>query len=74
MPRKRMRDIEKKYALPQFIAKIRRLAKGLEDGKPFVIQIAGERIAVPKGAMVTIAHERDSEEEEIEFQIAWSRE
>ncbi|MBI4268258.1 amphi-Trp domain-containing protein [Candidatus Uhrbacteria bacterium] len=73
MTKKRSRDIEKTYPLPRFIAKLLRLAHGLEKGEPFVIQIAGERISVPKGATFNIAHERDSSSEEIEFQIVWKR-
>jgi hypothetical protein len=56
MPQKKTRDIEKDYPLPQFIAKLRRLADALEEGKPFTIQIAGERIRVPKGARVNVEH------------------
>jgi amphi-Trp domain-containing protein len=68
------RDVTKKYSTAQFVAKIRRLADGLEKGKPFTIQIAGERIRLPKGAEVNIEHERDKSGEEIEFQITWKPE
>jgi amphi-Trp domain-containing protein len=66
------RDIEKIYPLPQFIAKLRRLADALEQGGRFVIQIAGERISVPVHAVYNIEHERDGDAEEIEFQVKWS--
>lgn len=72
--KKRKRDITKAYSLKQFISKIRRLAKGLEKGKQFTIQIAGERIRVPKSAKVNIEHEREKDLEEIEFQITWKPE
>ncbi len=65
------RDIEKVYSTKEFIAKLRRLADALESGKKFQIQIAGERINVPKEAIVNIEHERSKDEEEIEFQIKW---
>lgn len=65
------RDIDKIYPLPDFIAKLRRLADALEAGEPFEIQIAGERIYVPARAVVSIEHERDEGREEIEFQITW---
>ena len=68
------RDIEKDYPLPDFIAKLRRLADALESGQRFEIQIAGERISVPVGATFNIEHEREDGEEEIEFQIKWARE
>ena len=68
------RDIEKTYALPEFIAKLRRLADALESGARFDIQVAGERVWVPAGASYNIEHERSGNEEEIEFQIKWRKE
>jgi len=65
------RDVTKTYPLKSFISKIRRLADGLEKGDQFTIQIANERIRVPKDAIVNIEHERGEGTEEIEFQIVW---
>jgi amphi-Trp domain-containing protein len=70
---KKDRDIEKDYPLPEFIDKLRRLADALENGDRFQIDIAGERIHVPVRAYYNIAHERSEGEEEIEFQITWSK-
>lgn len=67
------RDVTKKYSTEDFVSKIRRLADGLEAGEQFVIQVAGERIRVPKDAVVSIEHERNSDNEELEFQITWKR-
>lgn len=67
------RDVEKMYAVPEVVAKLRRLADALETEKPFRIQIAGERIRVPARAEFSIEHERSDDEEEIEFQLTWSR-
>ncbi len=67
------RDIEKSYPKSEFIAKLRRLADALEKDKRFEIQIAGERIYVPKRAIFNIEHEREDGNEEIEFQIKWER-
>ena len=67
------RDIEKDYPLPDFVDKLRRLADAIESGRRFEIQIAGERISVPVRARYNIEHEREEGEEEIEFQIKWSR-
>jgi amphi-Trp domain-containing protein len=72
-PKKRDRDIEKDYPLPQFIEKLRRLADALENGERFEIQIANERVSVPVRAQYNIEHERGDGEEEIEFQIKWQR-
>jgi len=66
------RDIEKGYPVKQFIAKLRRLADSLEEGGGFRIQVAGERVRVPKDAIVNIEHEREGRDEEIEFQIKWT--
>lgn len=74
MSEKEERDIEKTYPISEFIAKLRRLADALETGEKFEIQIAGERIYVPVRATYSIEHERDDEEEEIEFQIKWTHE
>ena len=68
------RDIEKSYPLPEFVAKLRRLADALENNERFDIQIAGERVYVPVRAVYSIEHEYDNEHEEIEFQIRWSKE
>lgn len=67
------RDIEKQYPIKEIVAKLRRLADCLESGKPFKIQIAGERITVPVRAVFSIEHERAETDEEIEFQFKWKR-
>jgi amphi-Trp domain-containing protein len=72
MSQKPNRDIEKDYPLPQFVEKLRRLADALESGRPFEIQIAGERVSVPARATYNIEHERGEDEEEVEFQIKWT--
>ena len=54
------------------MTKLRRLADALEGGKTFRIQVAGERIRVPRRAQLSIEHERGEGEEEIEFQLKWS--
>jgi amphi-Trp domain-containing protein len=68
---KKDRDIEKSYSTKEFVAKLRRLADCLEQGKQFSIQIAGEKFRVPQDAVFNIEHEREGGEEEIEFQIKW---
>lgn len=73
MASKRKRDIEKSYPKADFVSKLRRLADAIENGERFAIQIAGERIFVPAHAIFNIEHERFSKEEEIEFQIKWSK-
>ncbi|NLF31745.1 MAG: amphi-Trp domain-containing protein [Planctomycetes bacterium] len=72
MSAKRERDVEKVYSTADFVAKLRRLASALEEGGKFEIQVAGERIYVPVRAEFNIEHERQDDEEEIEFQIKWT--
>ena len=72
MRTKTEKDVAMTYPLPQFIAKLRRLADELEQGERFEIRIAGERISVPVRALYSIEHERAGKAEEIEFQIKWS--
>ena len=72
MGEKNGRDVEKVYSVSQFAAKLRRLADALEAGERFEIQVAGERIYVPARAVFNIEHEREGDEEEIEFQLKWT--
>ncbi|WP_054030231.1 amphi-Trp domain-containing protein [Desulfatitalea tepidiphila] len=74
MAKKKKRDLEKSYPTAEFVAKLRRFADALESGRRFRIQIAGERISVPAGAVFNIEHEREGNQEEIEFQIKWTHE
>lgn len=67
------RDIEKTYPRAAFIAKLRRLADALEAGKPFTIEVAGERLNIPSDAHFNIEHEREGGQEELEFQLKWKR-
>lgn len=66
------RDVERVYDVEATVAKIRRLADALESGSTFRIQVAGERIRVPRRAQFSIEHERGDEHEEVEFQFKWS--
>lgn len=67
------RDVDKDYTVPEFAAKLRRLADALESGTSFRIQIAGERFRVPKDARISVEHEREGDHEEVELQLSWSR-
>ena len=74
MAGKKDRDTEKAYSTSDTVAKLRRLADALEQGKQFTIQVAGERVRVPVRAVFNIEHERDGDAEEIEFQFKWKNE
>ena len=64
-------DVEKSYSIQETVAKLRRLADMLEAGKAFRIQVAGERIRVPRDATVEIEFEREGQNEEIEIDLKW---
>jgi amphi-Trp domain-containing protein len=66
-------DVEKSYSSKEVVAKLRRLADALEEGKTFEIQIAGERIYIPPYATVEFEYERHEEEEEVEIELKWKR-
>jgi amphi-Trp domain-containing protein len=70
--KERDRDVEKVYSTSEFVSKLRRLADALETGERFEIQVAGERVYVPARAEFNVEHERDGNEEEIEFQLRWT--
>ena len=65
------RDLERTYSRAQFVAKLRRLADSLETGRAFTIQVAGERLRIPRDAAFNIEHERSEGEDELEFQLKW---
>jgi amphi-Trp domain-containing protein len=72
--RRRARDLERIYSPRQFAAKLRRLAQAVERRRPFTIRVAGQTLRVPAGAHCSVEHERTSNgDEEIEFQLRWSR-
>lgn len=68
------RDLTRTYSRAQFVAKLRRLADAIESGKPFTIQVAGERLHIPAQASFNIEHERSGNEQELEFQLVWTAE
>jgi amphi-Trp domain-containing protein len=67
------RDKERLLSREEFILKLRGLADALEAEESFVIRVAGERLRVPRDAAVSIEHERSGANEEVEFQVKWSK-
>jgi amphi-Trp domain-containing protein len=65
------RDLTRTYSRAAFVAKLRRFADAIEAGKPFTIQVAGERLRIPAEATFNVEHERAGADEEIEFQLLW---
>jgi amphi-Trp domain-containing protein len=67
------RDKERQLSREDFVLKLRRLADALEAEESFVIRVAGERLRIPRDAAVSIEHERSGADDEVEFQVKWSR-
>ena len=65
------RDVEKAYSNAENIRKLERLVDCMKTGRPYEIQVAGERIYVPVSAEFSIEHEREGDSEELEFQFRW---
>jgi amphi-Trp domain-containing protein len=67
------RDVERAQNRDQFVATLRRLADALEQGEPFRIQVAAKRFVVPADAELSVEHEVEGDQEELELQLRWSR-
>lgn len=67
------KDLEKSYSNKAVVAKLRRLADALEEGKAFVITIDGHRVSVPPNATVEFEYKRVGNEEDVEIELTWKR-
>lgn len=68
------RDVERDCTPQTFVETLRRLADALESGDSFRIQVAGKRFTVPADAALSIEHEDEGGEEELELQLKWKSE
>lgn len=66
------RDVERDCTTENFVETLRRLADALEKGESFRIQVAGTRFTVPAGASLSIEHEAEAGDEELELQLKWA--
>lgn len=64
--------MEKDVPKERFIETLRRIADALEKGESFRLQIANERLTIPADAHLSVEHERENDEEEVELQFKWS--
>ena len=67
------KNLEKSYSNKAVVAKLRRLADALEEGKAFLITIAGERVSVPPHATVEFEYKHIGNEEDVEIELTWKR-
>ncbi len=66
------RDVERDCSVADFVSTLRRVADALENEKSFRIQVRGLRFTVPAAAELSIEHEAEDGEEELELQLKWS--
>lgn len=65
------RDVEKITDREYFATTLRRVADAVEKGESFRIQVAGHRFTVPADAVMSVEHEAEEGEEELELQFKW---
>lgn len=65
------RDVERECSVEQFVATLRRVADALERREAVRIQVASQRFVVPKDALLSIEHEVEGDDEELELQLKW---
>ena len=65
------RDVERDVNRDQFVATLRRVADAVEEGEAVRIQVAGKRFTVPATAALSIEHEAEEGDEELELQLRW---
>ncbi len=66
------RDVERDCSVEDFVYTLRRIADALEQDDSFRIQVRGLRFTVPKTAELSIEHEAEDGEEELELQLKWN--
>ena len=65
------RDVERDVTGTYFVDVLRRLADAIDRDEPFRIQVAGTRFTVPGDAVISLEHEVEEEDHELEFQLKW---
>jgi amphi-Trp domain-containing protein len=68
------RDVESIRSKAKFVATLRRIADALESGEPMRIQIAAKRFVIPQTAKLSVEHEVEGADEEVELQFKWRNE
>jgi amphi-Trp domain-containing protein len=68
------RDVERNMNTAQFVATLRRIADALEGDETVRIQVAGKRFSIPKSATLSVEHEAEGGNEELELQLRWKSE
>lgn len=66
------RDVERIRSKARFVSTLRRVADAIEAGEPVRIQVASKRFVVPAGAAMSVEHEAEGGNEELELQLKWT--
>lgn len=65
------RDVEVVRSRSKFVATLRRVADALEQQEAVRIQVAGKRIVIPVSAKLSVEHEVEGRDAELELQLKW---
>jgi len=65
------RDIEEIRDRAEFIATLRRVADALERNELIHIQLASKRFIIPRSAQLSLEHEVEGDDAELELQFRW---
>lgn len=65
------RDVERNLTPNQFAATLRRVADAVEKGESVRVQVANARFTIPADAELSIEHEAEGGDEELELQLRW---
>ena len=65
------RDVERDCNPEQFVATLRRIADAIEAKESFRIQVVNKRFTVPTGAELSIEHEAEDSDNELELHFRW---
>ena len=66
------RDVERNVNHAEVAKVLRRVAAALDAGESFRIQVVNKRFTVPKTAAISIEHEVEDGEAELELQFKWN--
>jgi len=66
------RDVERNISSTAFSALLRRVADAVESDESFRIQVVNMRFTVPRGAELSVEHEAEDGDHELEFQLRWT--
>ena len=66
------RDVERNCTPASFAETLRRAADAVEKGESFRIQVLNKRFTVPAKAELSIEHEVEDGQNELELQFRWS--